>query len=336
MHLSCPHPLRALDIALPARWVLAVLIASAAACGGSGGPDASDGGDAAVRDASDDRDATTSAPRSDGGEDASEPDADAGAEPQGDGSIDAGDTDGATSAGDGGPGDTGADGGDEPDAAEPPAPTCYDAHSGVLFCDGFEDEALAVWSRHSQGPDGITTRTTALTHQGLGALDSKKLGAGSSDPVYFDGLGERTSGHLYLRAYLRVPSGFAIAPAGSRASVLVLGEDSGALGGLSLVLWPTELSLQINGQAMSDVKGAYALPRDAWLCVQIDFEIAAAGNARLRINGQTIATGMRNTLMATHYERLWLGVNWIAPEQVDDVHVLYDDVFVGTEDIPCD
>lgn len=248
----------------------------------------------------------------------------------GGGAQDGGGGSGGTDAGSGG--EAGAAGA----AGEPAPTTCYDQHAGVLICDDFEDGALAGWTHHARGSDGRSVHTGALTHGGSGALDSTKLGPGDSDPIYKDALGQRTSGHIYLRGYLRVPSGFAIAPEGSRASLLVLGEDTGALGGLSLVLWQNELSLQINGMVMSEIKAVHALPRDAWLCVQIDFEIASAATVRLRVDGETVVMGTRNTLLTTHYERLWLGVNWIAPEQIDDVRVLYDDVFVGTQDIPCD
>jgi hypothetical protein len=341
------------------RWLVAIAAAAALACGddaaqrtdGVEGEDAGDGSaqlpddeeDRSERDASaaDDGDAgeradggvrdsgpATGGPASDaGGADATAADVDASAEP-----LDAGDAGGSqagtngAAAGEGGTGGTVA-----------PPTTCYDRHPGALFCEDFETSTLPGWLHHAQGADGRTVHTTQLAHGGDGALDSIKLDpAGDSDPIYQDVLGARTSGHLYLRTYLRVPSGFAIAPASSRASLLVLGEDTGALGGLSLVLWNGALSLQINGRVVSDVKAAYALPRNRWLCVQIDFEIAAAGSARLRVDGQVIAQGARNTLMATHYERLWLGVNWIAPEQTDDVQVFYDDVFVGTSDVACD
>jgi hypothetical protein len=205
-----------------------------------------------------------------------------------------------------------------------------------LFCDGFEAADLGAWTRHHPGPDGKSVRTTARVRAGKGALDSAKTEPGDSDPLYADVLGGRISGHLYFRGYLYVPSNFAIAPAGSRASLLVLGESSGELGGISLVLWDTALSLNIRGQVTSDVKAARLPARDRWLCVQIDFEIAAAGNARLRIDGQLIAEGARNTLMATRYDRLWVGVNWIPPEQLDPVRVYYDDIVVDTRDVACE
>ena len=149
-------------------------------------------------------------------------------------------------------------------------------------------------------------------------------------------LGARTSGHLYFRGYLYLPSSFAIAPAGSRASLLVLGENSAELGGISLVLWDDSLSLNIRGQATSDVKVPVLPARDRWLCVQIDFEIATSANARLRIDGALVAQGTRNTLMATSYDRLWVGVNWLPPEQIDDVRVFYDDVVVDTREVGCE
>jgi hypothetical protein len=228
--------------------------------------------------------------------------------------------------------------GSQLDAGDPPAEprTCYDDHPDALFCDDFEASDLPGWSRYRQGPDGQTTHTTALAHAGDGALSSVKFAPGDSDPIYADALGQRISGHLYVRAYLYVPSGFVIAPADSAASLLVLGESAGALGGLSLVLAPSSVALQINGQVQSNVEAQHVLPRDRWLCVRIDFEIAQAGTARLRIGGQVIAQGMRNTLMPTSYQRLWLGINWIRESQTDTVRTFYDDVVIGTQDIPCD
>ena len=173
-------------------------------------------------------------------------------------------------------------------------------------------------------------------HAGAGALDSIKTGPGDGAPIYRDGLGQRTQGHLYLRAFVRVPSSTVIAPAGSRASLLVLGESSGALGGVSFVLWKDAVSLQINGRTVSDVKATHALARDRWLCLQLDFEIGQSAMVTLRIDGTTLAEGVRDTRLATAYERLWMGVNWIPPEQAGDVRAYYDDVVVDTRPIECE
>lgn len=163
-----------------------------------------------------------------------------------------------------------------------------------------------------------------------------KSAPGSSDPLYADVLGARSSGHLYLRTYLYIPSGFSISAVDSAASLLVLGENAGALGGLSLVLWQDALSLTIAGQARSEVKNAVAVARNRWHCMQIDFEIGQAASVRLRMNGQVVAEGTRDTRMATSYTRLWLGVNWIHEKQTEAVAALYDDLVVSTRDVPCD
>jgi hypothetical protein len=206
---------------------------------------------------------------------------------------------------------------------------------GGIFCDDFEGATLSKWSRHSQASDGRTTRITTPVHGGQGAIRSVKSAPGPSDPLYADVLGARTSGHLYLRTYLYVPSGFAISAVDSAASLLVLGESSGALGGLSLVLWQDALSLTIEGPTRGEVKGTFALPRNRWNCVQIDFGIGQSENARLRVNGQLVAEGARDTRMATSYGRLWVGVNWIHEKQIETVQALYDDLIVSTRDVPC-
>jgi hypothetical protein len=252
----------------------------------------------------------------------------------GGGGRDAGDasTGGADSGSVGGAGGGGASqGGTAGTAPEPPS--CYDEFPGVLFCDNFEATGLPGWTHFGGGTDGETTQVTSGVYRGSAALRSVKSDEGPSDPLYVDVLGDRTSGRLYLRTYLYVPSDFSLA---AGASLLVLGESAEPLGGLSLVLAPDAVALQINGQVSSQLKGFYVLPRNEWLCVQIDFAIAQAGSARLRIDGQLITEGTANTLMGTHYDRLWLGVNWIHPNQTETVEALYDDVVVDTEDIPCD
>jgi hypothetical protein len=143
-----------------------------------------------------------------------------------------------------------------------------------------------------------------------------------------------------------IPSSTAISPAGN-ASILVLGENTASLGGLSIAMWATAVTLQIYdpNDATPYVQPAAfqsQLPRDAWFCAQLDFPIGASvstADFRLRINGQAWSNSepLRNvdSTFSSPYERLWVGVNYINDMQSTAVTVHYDDIAVDTVDVPC-
>ena len=57
------------------------------------------------------------------------------------------------------------------------------------------------------------------------------------------------------------------------------------------------------------------------------------GNAALQ-NAE--ADALIDTTLSTPYERLWVGVNYVSPQQLNPVTVYYDDVAVDTQDIACE
>ena len=123
------------------------------------------------------------------------------------------------------------DAGNVSDAGLPGDSACYGPLARVLFCDGFEAPGLPGWTSYFH--DGRADRITTGTFRGTGALRSRNSLPGGGGAIYVDALGGRTSGHLYLRAYLYVPSSYAA----QGVSALVLGESVQPLGGLSLVLY---------------------------------------------------------------------------------------------------
>jgi len=235
----------------------------------------------------------------------------------------------------------------------PTYPSCYLEYPlpNILFCDNFEDPALPRWNSYHNPEaaiDGETRHDTTVRHRGNGALYSRKDGVGDGTPRYVDVLGDRTSGHLYLRTwlYLQSPLPSAI-PAGSAASLLVLGESTYPYEGVSLTLAQQGLSLTIRGEWQDHVpKPTYVMPSNQWLCLQVDFEIGATAVPTIRIDGLDLMpvicpvhdAGTCNMLMRTSYGRLWMGINWTNYDPAAGMPsvVFYDDVVVSTEDIGCD
>jgi hypothetical protein len=159
-----------------------------------------------------------------------------------------------------------------------------------------------------------------------------------------DALGGRTSGSLFLRAWLYIPSTTQItADTMANATLFVLGEKSSPLGGTSLALWRSGLTLQVNGvQTGSFAVTSSTFPRDAWFCIRMDFPIGGAvSNSAFHVrigdtaltNRQTVATV--SSLLAHPYDRIWTGLNYISDQQLSTVVVYYDDVAVDTKDIAC-
>jgi hypothetical protein len=232
-------------------------------------------------------------------------------------------------------------------------PSCRDAGgvvTDVLFCDNFEDPELPEWSHLGMGDDGVSLHVTEPVHAGSGALMSIKSAQGTLDPVFTDALGEHTSGQLYLRVWMFIPGDVIItADPLANASLLVLGEGPPNVGGVSLAMWANSKStIQVNNtvaQTMYVQAGSYAtpLPRDEWFCLRLDFPIGPSvsnlqfhlriGEAGL-VNSE--ADKVLNTALSAPYSRLWVGINYISPQQTSPVTVYYDDVVVDTHDIPCD
>jgi hypothetical protein len=250
---------------------------------------------------------------------------------------------GGSSAGAGGTaGGTGGTGG------APTAPACRTGvFENVLFCDDFEDPALGEWTHFAtSGSDGQTVRVTDPVHDGMGALRSIKSAPGTRDPLYADVLGGRTSGRLFVRVWMLIPGTVTISQGGN-ASILVLGENTPSLGGLSIAWWQTGITIQIydpNDVTPYAQPAAFQTqpPRDAWFCAQLDFPIGTSvstADFRLRINGSVLSNSepLRNvdSTLSSPYQRLWVGVNYINDMQSTAVTVHYDDIVVDTVDVPC-
>jgi hypothetical protein len=154
-------------------------------------------------------------------------------------------------------------------------------------------------------------------------------------------LGNITAGHLYLRAWLAIPDTFSISEPSAAASLLVLGDSRSPFPGVSLVLWQTGFSLQINPPGPQAGKFDTQIPPNECFCLRIDFPVASnamTSEFRLRIGEQQIANSESDALVnsAVSFDRVWMGINYITDNQTQPVTVHYDDLVVDTQDIACE
>lgn len=235
----------------------------------------------------------------------------------------------------------------------PPLTTCRDdpGLANVLFCDDFEAPGLPLWRHFAlAGNDGETKRVSGagVPKRGNASLQSTKTAPGSRDPLIADVLGGKTSGSLYVRAWLYIPSTTQITnDINANATLMVLGETMAPLGGTSLALWYSGLTIQVyNGtqaaQAASFAVDATTFPRDAWFCLRWDFPIGTSvpkSAFRVRIADTVLPNrepdAVVNSTLGHPYERVWMGINHVSNNQLSAVVVYYDDVAVDTQDITC-
>jgi hypothetical protein len=235
----------------------------------------------------------------------------------------------------------------------PPLTTCRDdpALANVLFCDDFEAPGLPLWRHFAQaGTDGETKRVTGagVPKRGNASLQSTKTAPGSRDPLTADVLGSRTSGSLYARVWLYIPQTTQITDdINANATLMVLGETMAPLGGTSLALWKSGLTIQLyNGtqaaQAASFAVDATTFPRDAWFCLRWDFPIGPSvpkSAFHVRIGNNALVNrepdAVVNSTLSNPYDRVWIGINHVSNLQLSPVVVYYDDVAVDTNDIGC-
>jgi hypothetical protein len=235
----------------------------------------------------------------------------------------------------------------------PPLTTCRDdpALADVLFCDDFEAPGLPLWRHFAlAGTDGETKRVsgTGVPKRGNAALQSTKTAPGSRDPLLADVLGNKASGSFFVRVWLYIPQTTQITnDANANATLMVLGETLSPLGGASLALWNSGLTIQLyNGtqvaQAASFAVDAATFPRDAWFCLRWDFPIGPSvpkSAFRVRIGNTALVNrepdAIVNSTLSHPYDRVWIGINHISNLQLSPVVVFYDDVAVDTKDIAC-
>ncbi len=230
-------------------------------------------------------------------------------------------------------GDPGGDpGGGDPSAGDPvlDASACDDVLADALFCDGFETGDLSRWSS-SEEPNSVVNDPVV---RGAWAFEPRYSGSGDSGGVIDVVPMSVASGMMSVRVYLRVPATLDIE---GDTAVLSTGEYRAEYAGAAI-----ELAAP-NGLAVVDTIGGttfyapYVLPRDQWICVRLEIDVADSGGA-LRLFADEVLileeTG-RDTLPDAGYQFLNLGIAAVEPAQGPAAYVL-DEFAAATRRIPCD
>ena len=235
---------------------------------------------------------------------------------------------------DSGPVDAGPLDGGPPDAG-PDDTRCDDLHAGAIFCDGFETApGFPAWSS-MWGTDGMVSRTTTQTFLGLGALRAQTTVGGGHTAVRRTLATPLTSGEVYLRAFVFIPSSvtsmgsFSIAQAGYDGSPwyhVSLGTTSA--GAAQLYLDSEAGGRSVNGRP---------IPRDVWVCLEAHVFLADTGGfGEMWMNGTHEGRFSDfNTSPARGYERVAAGLPYTEPTRTTtDVYV--DEVVLSRTRIGCD
>lgn len=263
-----------------------------------------DAGPDATFDAGTDADAMVG----DAGDDAS---GDGGGDGDGGGGVDA-DVDGGVDAG--------------TDAGPPP---------NILFEDDFERGDFTRWSYRSETNGAVANVNDAATaHAGARYLRARSTSAGGSGALGYRMGAEYSSGDLWVRTYVRVPS----------TSNLDRGATF-AVFGISMPPWDSA-SFQIEPDAVSTyvsttpryTEGTESLDRDRWHCVVGHLVVgdAPAGSIDVFVDGVAAVRSLGlDTLSIEGWSVLEVGVSYTAPEQ-PPTEIWIDDVTLATTPLDCD
>ncbi len=225
---------------------------------------------------------------------------------------------------DGGTEDAGTDAGT--DAGPPP---------NVLFEEDFERGDFTRWSYRNETNGTVTNVNDAeAAHAGARYLRARSTSAGGSGALGYRMGAEYSSGDLWVRTYVRVPS----------TSNLDRGATF-AVFGISMPPWDSA-SFQIEPDAVSTyvsttpryTEGTESLDRDRWHCVvgHIVVGDAPAGSIDVFVDGVAAVRSLGlDTLSIEGWSVLEIGVSYTAPEQ-PPTEIWIDDVTLATTPLGCE
>ena len=215
-----------------------------------------------------------------------------------------------------------------------PATGC--ATAGVAFCDGFESGIIgAQWNDVSQTNGTVTVDNTRAyrgswsLHVHNNALPAKgvadvELNEGQTFP----------STHFFVRAYVFVPSAF-----GTTEGDFILAEQGVApYAGVTLGL--VNSSFQTDNSIANVTKTSTTpMPRDAWVCVEWEVQLAATGSTALQVNGVAAAGlgGTQNLSINPAVSELGVALVTTAPPSggVAARDLWFDEIMVNPTAIGC-
>ncbi|MGE0398344.1 MAG: hypothetical protein AB7T06_16690 [Kofleriaceae bacterium] len=221
------------------------------------------------------------------------------------------------------------------DAADPDAPADAveaDADAApacsAMFCDGFEDPALAVWGTATD-IGASATRDAAFGFRGASLHATSPPGT-SLAARFVDVFGVVAPADQWVRLYVYAPSGIVldVEPA----------ELTNAAGDHQIVFSLYDDAVDVHGHAIAGDFNALvdeATPRDQWICYELHVEVAANGLVELYRDGtQVVAQPAIDTRPSDgDLSRVRVGIP-SKPTALDE-HLFVDEVAADTARIGC-
>ena len=245
------------------------------------------------------------------------------------GAMDAGPRDaGPREAGppDAGPPDTG-----PPDAGPPDMTACDDLYAGASFCDGFESSGLSGWGWRNE-VSGVVERTTVRAYRGTGSMRAT-TSAGSGRAALGAIFPTVSSGDIWFRAYLYIPSGYTM----DTVSLLALTEGVDPWEGTALQAVSLDRAHVWVGPEGRAFTATDIVPRDRWFCYRGHLVLSnTAGVLEAFIDATRVIyqTGI-DTRSTSGLANVIVGVEWSSTAQTT-AEVFVDEVVVDVAEARCD
>ena len=236
------------------------------------------------------------------------------------------------------PRDGGEDAGDATDAAaDAGSGECTGARAAALVCSDFESDPLAnEWPDTSVSTDATLERTTLRAHSGTASLRATSAAADSLAVVArsFPAL---SSGELWFRAYLYVPSGLLT----ETMNIFFVGEDPEPnppepFLGVDFNLEAGATQLYSPQWTPMRTTGELLIPRDRWFCFRARIAISdTEGAVEVYVDDAlAVETTGVDTLPSGGVRRFRAGIDW-SSEQDAFFEVFMDDLVLDVEEVGC-
>lgn len=204
-----------------------------------------------------------------------------------------------------------------------------DACAGRLFCDGFDDPALAAWA------GTIVTGGSTIDRVATPALRGAALRASGADgsrdaAIYADAFPAGTVEH-WLRIFYFVPTGAAL-------SIEPLAIETPTRSGqLVLAIYDGGADIHAHGIAGNFLRDGLAeLPRDTWNCVELHVTIGTPGAVELYVDGALVVAEPVADLRPPAGETLARATVGIASKPAAGAQTIFvDEVIADDERIGC-
>ncbi|HEX6836152.1 MAG TPA: thrombospondin type 3 repeat-containing protein [Polyangia bacterium] len=220
-----------------------------------------------------------------------------------------------------------------PDLA-PPASGC--AAAGVAFCDGFEGGVIDPHWNDVTVTNGTVTVDNTRAYRGSWSLHihNNALPAKGSADVELNEGQTFPSTHFFVRAYVYVPSAFSA----TEGDFILAEQAASPFKGVTLGL--------VNGAFQTDNSIAgitktstTTMPRDQWVCVEWEVQLASSGSTALSVNGQAATNlgGTQNLSINPAPSELGLALVTTAPPSggVAARDLWFDEVMINPTAIGC-